>query len=100
VGHGEADCRGAGGVSDHGTPRIFYLVTFALPAVLAGTVRRLASGRAMWIELGISLMFAAGLTAWSLHTIRAPLEARVEKSVLRLQRGWAQELCGWTVDLR
>jgi hypothetical protein len=69
---------------------IFYLVAFALPAVLAGTVRRLASGRVMWIELGISLMFAAGLTAWSLHTFRAPLEARVEKSVLSMQRGWAQ----------
>lgn len=69
---------------------ILYLVSFAIPTALAGPVRRLASGRAMWIELGISLMLAAGLTAWSLHTYRAPREARVENSVLRLQRGWAQ----------
>jgi len=63
---------------------------FAFPAILAGTVRRLGSGRALLIELGISLMFAAGLVAWSLRALRGPLEARLEKSVARLQRGWTQ----------
>jgi hypothetical protein len=69
----------------------FYLCVFALPALLSGSWRRF-SGAALWIQLAASLLFAATMFALSLRGSRGSTEARLERSVHGLQRGWVR----WT----
>jgi hypothetical protein len=68
----------------------FYLLAFAIPAAFTGTLRHLVSGHALSVDVGASLLFGAALAMWSLRASRGPFEARLERAVPRLERGWAQ----------
>ncbi len=71
---------------------IFYLVAFAVPALLNGQpdqAFQLAS-RAVQLELPLALAAAAAATWWSARTLRRQARDGVQESAKRLERDWVR----------